>query len=330
MNKGLNKIIARFKKSKVLVIGDLILDEFIWGDVNRISPEAPVPVVRVKSQSYLPGGAANVANNIASLGAQVQLAGIVGNDNAGQLLIEELSKRSINTEGIFKDSRRPTTLKTRIIAHHQQVVRIDKESQDHIDGYILNRIIDFAEAKINDIDSILIEDYGKGVINPLFLKKIKAIARRHKKIISVDPKEDHFSYYKYITVISPNRHEAYIATHIKNNTDDGLNKCGLLLLNRLKCKAVLITLGEEGMRLFEKGGRITHIPTMTQEVFDVSGAGDTVIATLTLALASGAKMKEAALLANYAAGIVVGKVGTATCCLTELKQRIKERSKLKS
>ena len=166
-------------------------------------------------------------------------------------------------------------------------------------------------------------DYGKGVINPVFLKKIKAIARRHKKIITVDPKEDHFSYYNNITVITPNRYEAHVATHIKNDSDAGLNKCGLYLLNKLKCKAVLMTLGEEGMRLFENKNKITHIPTTAQEVFDVSGAGDTVIAALTLALSCGAKTKEAALLANYAAGIVVGKVGTAVCYFEELKKKIK-------
>jgi len=323
MSNILNKIISGFKKSKVLVIGDLILDEFIWGDVKRISPEAPVPVVGVNSQSYLPGGAANVANNIIALGAEVQLAGIIGNDNVGRLLIEELTKRSIDTEGVIKDEKRPTTLKTRIIAHHQQVVRIDKESREHIYGQALNRVVDFVKAKINDVDAILIEDYGKGVINPVFLKKIKAIAQRHKKIITVDPKEDHFSYYNNLTVITPNRYEARIATHMKNDTEIELNKCGLRLLNKLKCQAVLITLGEEGMHLFEKKNKITHIPTTAQEVFDVSGAGDTVIATLTLALSSGAKMKEAALLANYAAGIVVGKVGTAVCCFDELKQKIK-------
>lgn len=323
----MNKIIGRFDKARVLVIGDLILDEFIWGNVTRISPEAPVPVVKVKSQSYLPGGAANVANNIAALGAKVFLAGIIGEDNLGQFLVAELRKRSINIEGVIEDTNRPTTLKTRIIAHSQQVVRIDKENDDHISGQALNRIIDFVKSKIEEVDAVLIEDYGKGVINPVFLKKIKAISKKHNKIINVDPKQEHFSYYRNMTVITPNRSEAYAATRIKNGSEEGLNKCGLALLNKLKCRAVLITLSEEGMRLFEEGGRITHIPTTAQEVFDVSGAGDTVISVLSVALASGAKMKEAALLANYAAGIVVGKIGTAVCSREELKQKI-ESTKL--
>jgi len=326
MQDKLNKILSRFKASRVLVIGDLVLDEFIWGGVNRISPEAPVPVVKVKSQSYLPGGAANVANNIVALGARVQIAGIIGNDNIGRLLVRELSRRSIGIEGVIIDDSRPTTLKTRIIAHNQQVVRIDKESRDHISGCILEKIVDFVKAKIKDVDAVLIEDYGKGVVNPVFLKKINAIARKYKKIISVDPKEDHFSYYRNVTVITPNRKEALFAARIKSDTEDGLNKCGLKLLDKLKCEAVLVTLGEEGMRLFEKKNKITHIPTTAREVFDVSGAGDTVIAALTLALSSGAKMKEAALLANYAAGVVVGKVGTAVCFIDELKRKIKAQN----
>lgn len=329
MEKRLHKIVSGFDGARVLVIGDLILDEFIWGSVTRISPEAPVPVVKVNSQSYLPGGAANVANNIAALGAKVFLAGIVGEDDLGQLLLRELEKRSIDIEGIIEDKYRPTTLKTRIIAHSQQVVRIDKEKDEHISGQLLGHIVNFVKSKIEEVDVVVIEDYGKGVISPSFLKRIKAISRRHNKIVNVDPKQEHFSYYRNMTVITPNRSEAYAATRIKNESEEGLNKCGLTLLNKLKCKAVLITLSEEGMRLFEEGGRITHIPTTAQEVFDVSGAGDTVIAALSVALASGAKMKEAALLANYAAGIVVGKIGTAVCSRDELRQRI-EGTKLLS
>lgn len=326
MKEKLYNIISKFKKAKVLVIGDLILDEFIWGNVNRISPEAPVPVVKVVSESYVPGGAANVANNIAALGAQVWVTGIVGRDNNAQVLLGELSRRNVRTEGIFKDNNRPTTLKTRIIAHHQQVVRIDKEKSDHSDTRIVNQMLDFVKEKIKEVEAVLIEDYGKGVISPAFLKKVGFLAKQHKKIVTVDPKEAHFSYYRGATVITPNRHEALSAANMKDESREGIEKCGLYLLNKLKTKAVLITLGEEGMCLFEDNKKITHIPTTAREVFDVSGAGDTVIAALTLALASGAKMKESAVLANYAAGIVVGKVGTAVCQFAELIEKIKRES----
>ncbi|MFH1856221.1 MAG: D-glycero-beta-D-manno-heptose-7-phosphate kinase [Candidatus Omnitrophota bacterium] len=330
MSEKINTIISKFNKAKVLVIGDLILDEFIWGEVNRISPEAPVPVVKVKSQSYMPGGAANVANNITAFGGKVYLAGIIGRDVNGGILMEELKKRAVNIEGIIEDTTRPTTLKTRIIAHSQQVVRIDRENSEHIYGHALDRIVNFVKNKIEEVDSVLIEDYGKGVITPIFLKKIIALAKRHKKYITVDPKEDHFSYYKHTTVITPNKYEAYAAAGIKDDTEEGLKKCGSILLKKLKCEAVLVTLGEKGMCLFEDNKDMMHIKTTAQNVYDVSGAGDTVIATLTLALSAGAKMRESAFLANCAAGIVVGKVGTAVCNTEELREKVKVVQKIET
>lgn len=319
----LKKIIPRFKDVKILVIGDLILDEFVWGEVSRISPEAPVPVVWVRSESFMPGGAANVANNISSIGGKVYIAGVVGRDERGRILVDELKKRGIWTSGIVIDEDRPTTLKTRVVAHHQQVVRIDKEKIDVLKSNISGKLIDYVKGIVDEIDAIIIEDYGKGVIYPQILQEILKIARHKKKIITVDPKEEHFSYYKAVTAITPNHYEACRATGVKIKDTDSLLKTGKALLNKLKCEGVLITLGENGMQLFEKKGRITHIPTVAQEVFDVSGAGDTVIAIFTLALATGASMIDSAYISNIAAGLVVGKVGIAVLTQEELLTRIK-------
>ena len=317
------KIIARFPKVKVLIAGDLILDEFLWGNVSRISPEAPVPVVHVRSESFMPGGAANVANNIHALGGKAYLAGVVGMDERGSILRQELDKRGVGVEGIVIDGERPTTLKTRVIAHHQQVVRIDKEKIEPLSAGIVDQIIDYIKEMIGQIDAIIIEDYGKGVVTPRLLQEILRLARRHKKIVTVDPKEEHFHYYKGVTAITPNHHEAAQAAGVKMKDMDSIAKVGKALLNKLKCEAVLLTLGESGMQLFEKQGRVTHIPTVAQDVFDVSGAGDTVIGTFTLALAAGANMQDAAKVSNFAAGIVVGKVGIGVVTQEELLERIK-------
>ncbi len=325
--KRLTEIISRFKKAKILVIGDLILDEFIWGKVSRISPEAPVPVVRVSSQSFMPGGASNVANNIRILGGNVSLAGVIGNDLYGDILKQQLEEYKIDIGGLVVDEQRPTTLKTRVIAHSQQVVRIDKESETRIDGRELKYILDYTERRIKDVDAVIIEDYGKGVITGKLLNNILSIAKKHKKIITIDPKEDHFSVYKEATVITPNKSELAQATHIKIEDFKTLKKAALKLLKRLKIKGILVTLGEDGMCLFESSKKITHIPTVAQEVFDVSGAGDTVIAVVTLSLASGANLKEAAYISNCAAGVVVGKVGISVCTEKELKEKIALESK---
>jgi D-beta-D-heptose 7-phosphate kinase/D-beta-D-heptose 1-phosphate adenosyltransferase len=301
----------------------LILDEFIWGKVERISPEAPVPVVWVNSESFMPGGAANVANNIHALGGKVYLAGIIGEDRNGQILKEELEKKGINIEGIIVDGQRPTTLKTRIIAHHQQVVRVDREKIEPIDDNILEQILTFAREMIDRIDALIIEDYGKGIINPRLLAKIIPLAKRHKKIVTVDPKVNHFAYYRQVTAVTPNQAEAESASGIKIQNDKDIDRVGKKLLKELDSDSVLITLGENGMRLFEKKGRIIYIPTVAQEVFDVSGAGDTTIATFTLSLAAGATLIEAAHLANFTAGIVVGKIGVAVATQEELKERIR-------
>lgn len=315
-------IISKFPKAKILVVGDLILDEFIWGSVSRISPEAPVPVVWVKRESFMPGGAANVANNITSLGGQAFIVGVIGADDRGGVLKKELDKKNINTDGIVADSSRPTILKTRVIAQHQHVVRIDKEDSAPLSKEIIGGMLDYIKDKIKEVDAVILEDYGKGVISSDLVKETVALARRAKKIIAVDPKQEHFSYYKNITVMTPNRFEAGDAVGIEIKDEASLNKAGKELLLKLSCDSVLVTLGEDGMKLFERGGKATHIPTVAQEVFDVSGAGDTVIAAFTLAQAVGASLIDAAYISNFAAGIVVGKMGVAVTNPAELIERM--------
>ncbi|MDD5439373.1 MAG: D-glycero-beta-D-manno-heptose-7-phosphate kinase [Candidatus Omnitrophica bacterium] len=320
----LKRIVNGFEGRKILVVGDLILDEFIWGKVTRISPEAPVPVVWVDHESFMPGGAANVANNIASLGGEAHLVGVIGNDDHGAVLKGELGQKGIQTGGILNDNSRPTIVKTRVIAHQQQVVRIDREKTDRISDDILAKATDYVKKVLPSMDALIIEDYGKGLITPEVLKTIIGMAKRSGKIISVDPKEDHFKHYRGVTVVTPNASEAYNATGVKIKDDDSLLKAGHYLLDKLRTKIALITLGEEGMAVFEKGKPYRKIPTVAQEVFDVSGAGDTVISTYTLALAAGATPIQAAHVANCAAGVVVGKVGISVVTRQELVRRIKE------
>jgi rfaE bifunctional protein kinase chain/domain len=338
--KNYKSIISKFKKAKILVVGDLIWDEYIWGTVERISPEAPVPVVLQNRMSFMPGGAANVANNLRSLGARVTISGQIGNDAEGKMLLADLKKKGVNNSGIMVNKNFPTIVKTRIVAQHQQVVRVDREKVGPIgDGG--EKISRFVLKNLEQFDALIIADYGKGAVNPDLLHKVFPAAKRMNKIISIDPKEDHFDYYRGATAITPNRKEAENAIrHLKIkdtansfkvnfarlNTDKEIDAAGKELLRYLDLQAVLITLGERGMRLFEKGrARPFHIDTVAQEVFDVSGAGDTVIATFTLGLACGASKLEAAHLANSAAGIVVGKVGAATASPQELLRKITPR-----
>ncbi|MBI4352651.1 MAG: D-glycero-beta-D-manno-heptose-7-phosphate kinase [Candidatus Omnitrophica bacterium] len=321
---AVQKIISSFKNAKVLVVGDLILDEFIWGTVTRISPEAPVPVVWVDAENFMPGGASNVAHNVRSLGGEVFLAGVVGNDSRGETLRALLQKKGVHCDGVFVDKQRPTTQKTRVIAHHQQVVRIDREKAQALPAAVLSDLLDYAREMIRKVDALLIEDYGKGVIVPKLVKELVRLGKRHKKIIAVDPKEDHFSYYHGVTTITPNHHEAGTAAGFPIKDDLSLKKAGQTLLDRLRCETVLITLGENGMSLFQKGRPMVKIPTVAQDVFDVSGAGDTVISAYALARAGGAAPAEAAAISNFAAGIVVGKVGVAVTTPEELLERMRK------
>jgi D-beta-D-heptose 7-phosphate kinase/D-beta-D-heptose 1-phosphate adenosyltransferase len=323
-NGTLQSFIPKFPTARVLVVGDLMLDEFIWGKVSRISPEAPVPVVWVQSESVMPGGAANVANNIRALGGQVALIGVVGRDRWAEALLKDLASRRIDTKSIIGTSR-PTTVKTRVIAHHQQVVRVDREHTEPLAPAVIRQLTKAVEARLKDVDAVIIEDYGKGVITRQLLEVIVPLARRQKKIITVDPKEEHFELYRGVTALTPNRSEAGQAVGRELDTDADVRRAGEEIVRRLECDALLMTLGEGGMALFERSGRRTEIATVAQEVFDVAGAGDTVIAAFTLALASGAKLEQAARLANYAAGIVVGKVGVAVVTPTELTAALAAR-----
>jgi len=334
--KNLNKIINKFPRARILVLGDLILDEYIWGDVARISPEAPVPVVWAKKRSYVLGGAANVANNIRSLNARVCLCGVVGRDKNSEILTSQLSKQGISQQGILMLNKRHTTVKTRIIAGHQQVVRLDWEHTESLPQSTNVKLYNFIEKNINKFHAIIVEDYGKGVINPWLARRVITLAKKKGRIITVDPKEEHFQYYFGTTSITPNRKETESAVrnlkiqdttntfriNIDRLTDNkALSRAGRELLKYLKLDSLLITLGEDGMCLFE-GKHTTHIPTQAQEVFDVSGAGDTVIAAFTLGLACGASRLEAAHIANFAAGIVVSKIGTAVITRKELLDRL--------
>jgi len=320
----LRTIVSDFADKKILVIGDLILDEFIWGKVSRISPEAPVPVVWAKNESFMPGGASNVANNINSMGGKAYMVGVVGNDERAAILRGELEHRGVNVEGIFGDQQRPTILKTRVIAHQQQVVRIDREKIDPIRDSIIRKLTSYIEDVIGDMDGIIVEDYGKGLITAKLLDKIIPLAKRKRKIIAVDPKVEHFSYYKGVTVLTPNDAEASRAVGFEIKDKASLKKAGAELLKKLKLKVLLITLGEEGMVVFEEGKAAKKIPTMAQEVFDVSGAGDTVVSSYILSLISGASPFQAAHIANCAAGIVVGKMGIAVVSQDEVIQKIKD------
>lgn len=326
--KRLVKYIDRFSKAKVLVVGDVMLDHYIWGTVNRISPEAPVPVVNVTKETVLLGAAANVVNNIHSIGGNVSICGVIGRDDAGRQLERMLRAQGIPTDGLVVDDSRPTTIKTRVIAHNQQVVRFDRETKDGIGRDVHRRIFDIVKHRVDDgLDAVIISDYCKGVVTSELVRDIVGLARKKGLIVSVDPKVSHFGIYRGVTILTPNTKEASIGSRIEIEDEESLLRAGSALLKRLKCDAVLITRGEHGMSLFEKSGKITHIPTVAREVFDVTGAGDTVISILTVAMAAGAGMVDAARLSNFAAGIVVGIVGTATVRPDELKQRILEDSR---
>lgn len=314
-------IVDKFKDAKVLVIGDLIMDHFIWGKVKRISPEAPVPVVEVTTESLLLGGSANVVNNIVSLGGKSLITGVVGRDDDGKKLVRALGEKGIPTEGIIADHKRPTTIKTRIIAHSQQVVRFDREKRDKIESESAAKVIGYIKKAVRSADLVVISDYAKGLITEALVSETNELCKKLGKPVAVDPKVEHFDYYKGVTIVTPNNLEASQASGVEIDSETSLHRAGEVLFNKLGCEALLITRGENGMSLFEPGSD-THIPTVAKEVFDVSGAGDTVIATLALALATGASFREAAVLANFAAGVVVGKVGTATLSPSELKEAV--------
>ena len=319
------KILNKFPKVKILVVGDIMMDRFIWGKVSRISPEAPVPVVAVEKETFLLGGAANVVNNIHSLGGKVSLCGVVGDDEMGEKIIKELAEMGIGMHGIFVEQGRQTTTKTRIIAHQQQVVRIDREATDHLKVPTFRNLSEFLKKNMEGFNGVILSDYGKGLLTKELIRATIRRAREMKKFIMVDPKLKNFSHYKGATVITPNAAEASAASGILINDLSSLKRAGSMLLKKLGCDVLVITRGEEGIAIFEPHQEPFFVPTGAKEVYDVTGAGDTVIGTMALALGAGARVVEAAKLANYAAGIVVGKIGTATASRKELVNVIKEK-----
>lgn len=321
----LEELMAGARGLRVLVIGDLMLDQFVWGQVRRISPEAPVPVVEYERESFMPGGAANVARNLTSLQVPTELFGLVGRDESGRKLRRLLEEQSVDCRGIYTDPHRPTSRKTRIIAGQQQIVRLDREATTEVGDRTRNRLLAAISERLDGAGAVIVGDYGKGLISQSLLDDLKARCRERGIWLSLDPKPVHNLNLAGLSLITPNRKEAFELAGLAEGPrqsdcgrDPQLLRVGEQLLARLHPALLLITLGEQGMLLCRKGGSPIHIPTVAREVFDVSGAGDTVIATFTLAIAAGASPLEAALISNHAAGVVVGKRGTATLTPPEL------------
>ena len=311
----------KFKGRRVLVLGDLMLDRYIWGDVSRISPEAPVPVVEVRKSTSSLGGAGNVSQNLESLGGAPLLVGVVGDDEEGAWI-----KRHVGEgRGIIIDEGRPTTVKMRIIAHHQQVVRVDQEKRKPISPAAEEKIVRFIEKE--DYAGIVISDYNKGVVIRTLMERVLPFALKKKIPVFVDPKVENFALFKPVTFVSPNHHEAERIVHHPCHSDADIERAGREIMKRTASRYLIIKRGEQGMSVFEADKKVVHIPTLAREVFDVTGAGDTVIATAALALLAGATIGEAALLANAAAGVVVGKIGTAVCTPEELLKAIERENK---
>ncbi len=318
------RTIARFAGRRILVVGDLMLDQYVRGTVGRISPEAPVPVVRVNGETHIPGGAGNVVNNLASLGAAVSVVGVIGEDEAGRRLMEHFRGKGVDVEGVCVDVERRTTQKCRVIAERQQVVRFDRETVGPLSRASEIRLLASIAEKMARAEAVILSDYGKGVIGPRLLARAISEARRRAIPVAVDPKPEHFRRYKAVTCVTPNTAEAWACMRREPKPgQDALVALGHDILRTLRSASVLITRGAEGMSLFEAHGKLTHIPTVAREVFDVSGAGDTVISTFTLALAAGAPLLRAAKLSNHAAGIVVAKLGTAVTDAEELSEAIR-------
>ncbi len=323
--RKVRSLLRRFSGVRLLVIGDLMLDEFLWGSVERISPEAPVPVVRVERESLCLGGAANVVANVRALGAHVTACGLIGQDAAGGHILAELRRIGAGTSGVVRSSDMVTTRKTRVIAHHQQVVRFDREQPVATDGDG-KRLVAFVERNASRYDAVLVSDYGKGVVSPALLEVLNRLHREQRVQVVIDPKKPNFAHYRGAALITPNQHEAAEAAGIVVGDEASLEQAGVRLLERWQADAVLITRGEKGMTLFRCGRPGRHFPAVARDVFDVTGAGDTVVATCTVAMAAGATLEEAAWLANHAAGVAVSKLGTATVNQAELLAAVRANS----
>jgi D-glycero-beta-D-manno-heptose-7-phosphate kinase len=311
-----------FQKVKVLVIGDLMIDEYLWGSVDKISPEAPVPVVCIKKETHTLGGAGNVIHNLVAMGAIVSAVGTAGTGKTGQMIFEKLEDLGIETDGIISEPQRPTTRKTRVIASNQQVLRIDKEIKKNINADTLEKLVKIVKKKILDVNVIILSDYDKGLITKKLVKQVVKLARQYNILTLADPKALNFSKYESVSTLTPNKKEAGLAANIDIESSKDIIAAGEIIMEKVNLEKLLITCGKDGMVLFEKGGKPYIIESQAQQVFDVSGAGDTVISLLGLGLAAGATFKESAMIANAAAGIVVAKLGTATASVQELKEAV--------
>lgn len=305
----LKRLFDGFRGKRIAVIGDLMVDRYYWGTVGRISPEAPVPVVEVESQSTRLGGAANVANNIASLGGKPLLVGVIGNDEGGSVLKGLLEESAFSTSGLITDAGRPTTIKTRVIAHHQHIVRIDHEVKGDISASTQQKILDVLDRELPSLDAVILQDYNKGVIVRELIGEVIRRVKGAGRIITVDPKFHNFFEYRNVTVFKPNRKESEEALGLKLTGRESVERAGWDMLKRLEAENLLLTLGEQGMSLFERSGTVTHVSTRAKKVADVSGAGDTVISALTMSMVAGADIREASAVANAAGGVVCGEVG---------------------
>lgn len=321
------ELLLRAERSSILVYGDVMLDEFVWGDVTRISPEAPVPVVDIRRESVHLGGAANVLANAVALGGRARVVGVIGNDRAGERLQAELKAGSGGSDTLIVDESRPTTIKTRIIAHSQLVVRADRERRTPVDTGTEALIIAALNDALMEADAFIVSDYDKGAVTPRVLSEILPRAYERGIPVLIDPKIRNFDAYRPATLVTPNHHEALRLTNLEDTDEDALTNAAHMIRQRLDCESVLITRGERGMMLLERGQEPVYVETVAREVYDVTGAGDTVIAALAVALAAKATMLESAMLANHAAGIVVAKVGTATASRDELIDSIRREDK---
>ncbi len=320
----LNDLLGGFSGRRIAILGDAMLDRYIWGDVNRISPEAPVPVVEVREETVRFGGAANVAENVAALGAAADVVGVVGTDDHGRSLLDRLTARGVGVGHLLQIEDRPTTTKTRIIAQNQQVVRADREHAFPLAGPAEELVVTAIREAVPAADVLIISDYGKGVVSERTLEAALDAARVGGTRVCVDPKESHFSRYRGVTAITPNLKEAAGAVGYAMAAHEDLLRGGWELRERLDAECVIVTRGENGMSLFLRGGEYTHLPTVAREVFDVTGAGDTVVSVLGVALAAGASMVEAAMIANHAAGVVIREIGTASITVDEIRRSFEE------
>jgi D-beta-D-heptose 7-phosphate kinase/D-beta-D-heptose 1-phosphate adenosyltransferase len=322
----LRDLVARFHGRRIAVLGDLMLDRYLWGRVDRISPEAPVPVVEVERESFTLGGAGNVAANLSALGATPMLLSAVGEDAEARQLLDALAGHGVDPARVVRDGARPTTVKTRIVAHSQQVVRFDRESRAPLGGEALAGLLALVASDLAGCDGLIVSDYGKGVVTPATLEAALAVARARGFAVSVDPKEGHIDHYRGVSLLTPNQNEAGWVQGVRIRDEATLMEVGWGLQKRVDAHCVLVTRGAEGMSLFERGGRYTHLPTVAREVFDVTGAGDTVVSVAALALAAGADFPEACYLANHAAGVVIREIGTASCSPAQLIASLEARA----